>query len=246
MLKVTKTVLLLLFALSLSLQAKPKELSSSEIKQIEQLEIFKKAHIKVNKAYEMDSLYLLDVVVQGNKDEIFLTKDKKYIISGAVINTSNSLQVKIPLDLSILKGKEALVYGEGKDEYVLFTDLECPYCKKFESYLPMLKDKIKVKVFFFPLDFHPNAADMSIYVLSKKSNQERIDAMFDLKIGSDLSKVKNAKYNKAEWDKLSKKLDEQLELGAKLNVQGTPAIFDSEGNSIVWVNLLEKYGIDYK
>lgn len=246
MLKLTKTILLVLLTLNLSLEAKQKELSNSEIKKIEQLEIFKKAHIKINKAYDFDSLYLLDVVVNGNKDEIFLTKDKKYIISGAVINTNNSLQIKVPVDLSILKGKEALTYGEGKDEYILFTDLECPYCKKFESYLPMLKDKIKVKIFFFPLDFHKNATDMSIYVMSKKSNQERVDAMFDLKLDENLSNIKNAKYTKEQWDKLSNKLNEHLELGAKLNVQGTPSIFDNEGNSVVWVNLLEKYGIDYK
>ena len=31
-----------------------------------------------------------------------------------------------------------------------------------------------------------------------------------------------------------------------VNEQGTPALFDKDGNSIVWVNLLEKYGIEFK
>ena len=47
-------------------------------------------------------------------------------------------------------------------------------------------------------------------------------------------------------EKIEKKLEEHINLGISLNVQGTPALFDKDGNSIVWVNLLEKYGIEFK
>ena len=44
-------------------------------------------------------------------------------------------------------------------------------------------------------------------------------------------------------EKLEKQLDEQVQIGMNLNVQGTPTIFDKDGKNIIWVNLLEKYGI---
>ena len=47
-------------------------------------------------------------------------------------------------------------------------------------------------------------------------------------------------------EKLEKQLDEQIQIGMKLNVQGTPTIFDKDGKNVIWVNLLEKYGIEVK
>src|SRR5574344_398752 len=210
MFRILKNVIFLSLLLVLNLEAKEKELTNKQMLEFESLELFKKAGIKVEKAYDIGSLYLLSIVVQGNKDEIFLTKDKNYLISGAVINTTTGMQIKAPVNLAILKDKE------------------------------------KIKVFFFPLDFHENAKDLSIYIMSKKTRDEKINAMFEFNIGDNLSKVKNAKYSKNELEKLEKKLEEHINLGISLNVQGTPALFDKDGNSIVWVNLLEKYGIEFK
>ncbi|EFU69553.1 conserved hypothetical protein [Aliarcobacter butzleri JV22] len=61
-----------------------------------------------------------------------------------------------------------------------------------------------------------------------------------------MSKVKNAKYSKSELSKLEKQLNEHIKIATELNIQGTPALFDKNGNSIVWVNMLEKYGIEVK
>ena len=54
------------------------------------------------------------------------------------------------------------------------------------------------------------------------------------------------KYTPAELEKLEKQLDEQIQIGMKLNVQGTPTLFDKDGKNIIWVNLLEKFGIEVK
>src|SRR5574344_2159519 len=246
MFRILKNVIFLSLLLVLNLEAKEKELTNKQMLEFESLELFKKAGIKVEKAYDIGSLYLLSIVVQGNKDEIFLTKDKNYLISGAVINTTNGMQMKAPVNLAILKDKEAFTYGNGKDEYILFTDPECSYCKKFESYFPLLKDKVKIKIFFFPLDFHENAKDLSFYIMGQKTNNQKIDAMFEFNIGDDLSKIKNLKYSKNELNKLEKKLNEHIELGIGLDIQSTPTLFDKDGNSIVWIDMLQKYGIEFK
>ncbi|WP_026804284.1 DsbC family protein [Aliarcobacter lanthieri] len=239
-------ILVACLLLSSLMFANLKEISKTEISKIEQLELLKRNDIKVLKAFDAGDLYILSIQVKGQKDEIFLTKDKNYVISGAVINAKTGSQLAIPVDLSITKDKEAFVYGNGKEEFILFTDPECMYCKKFESYLPQIKDKIKIKVFFYPLDFHENAKDLSLYILSQKTTQEKIDAMFEFNIGDDLSKVKNAKYSKNELKKLETKLIEHINLGQTLNVQGTPALFDKNGNSVIWVELLNRYGIEVK
>lgn len=237
----TAKKLLLALAVTTSLNAAT-ELSKNEIKQIEELELFKRAQISVVKAYDMGNLYALNIKVQGNSDEVFLTKDKKSLITGEVINTQTGAKVSAPADVSNLEGKEAFTYGSGKDEYYLFTDPECPYCKKFESYFPQIEKNVKIKVFYYPLDFHKNAKDMSIYIMSKKTKAEKIDAMMNLDLQSDA--YKNRKYSKEELAKLEAKLAEQMSIAQNLGVQGTPAVFDKEGNKVSWPNMLQGYGVN--
>lgn len=246
MFNLTKKISFILLFISTTLFADIKELSINETSNLAQLELLKKDNIKILKAYDIGSLYILKIDIQGNKDEVFLTKDKKYIISGTVVDTSNSMLVTLPVDLTPTKDKEAFTYGTGKDEYVLFTDPECPYCKKFESYLPQIKDKVKIRVFFYPLEFHQNTKDLSFYILNQKTTTQKIDAFYEFNIGDNLDKIKNIKYNKDEQTKLEKQLQEQIDIASKLDIQGTPTIFDKDGNNIIWVNLLEKYGIDIK
>ena len=223
-----------------------KEVPKSETLKLEQLELLKQNSIKINKAFDIGSLYMLNINVKGNSDEVFLTKDKNYLISGVVVDVKSGVELSIPVDLSNLKNKEALTYGNGKDEYVLFTDPECTYCKKFESFFPQIKDKVKIKIFFFPLDFHENAKNLSLYIMGQKTNNQKIDAMFEFNIGDDLSKIKNIKYSKAEWTKLENQLNLHLSRAKSLNIQSTPTLYDKDGNSIIWIDLLEKYGVEFK
>ena len=240
----TKKVIISSLLLSVSLNADYKEVPKNEIAQMEQLELFKRAQIKITKAYDTGSLYILNINVQGNPDEIYLTKDKKLVLAGDVIDVSNGTKVTAPADLTGVRGKEAFVYGQGSEEYFLFTDPECPYCKKLESYLPQIANKVKIRVFYFPLESHVNAKDLSLYILSQKTNEKKIAAMFDA--SENIEKAKSTKYSQGELEKLEKQLDEQIQIGMKLNVQGTPTIFDKDGKNVIWVNLLEKYGIEVK
>lgn len=223
-----------------------KELPKTEILKLEKLELLKKNNIKINKAFDMGSLYMLDITVKDENDEVFLTKDKNFLISGIVVDTKTGFQISVPVDLTGLKDKEALIYGNGKDEYVLFTDPRCEYCKEFESYLPYIKDRVKIKIFFYPLDLNDESKDLALYIMGQKTNNQKIDAMFEFRLDDDLSKIKNIKYSKSELDRLQKKLNEHIALGRNFNIESTPTVYDKEGNDIVWVDLLEKYGIKIK
>lgn len=240
----TKKVIISSLVLAGTLSADYKEVSKVEIAQMEQLELFKRAQIKINKAYDTGSLYILNISVQGNPDEIYLTKDKKLVLAGDVIDASNGMKITSPADVAPIRGKEAFVYGTGTEEYFLFTDPECKYCKMLESYLPKIQDKVKIRVFYYPLDSHTNAKDLSLYIMSQKTADKKISAMFDST--TIVEKAKSMKYTPAELEKLEKQLDEQIQIGMKLNVQGTPTLFDKDGKNIIWVDLLEKFGIEVK
>ena len=202
---VKKLLLVLLVGTSLNAATL---LSQNEIKKIEELELFKRAQISVKKAYDVEDFYLLKVVIQGNSDELYLTKDKKNLIAGEIINTQTGAKLEVPADVSGLAGKEALTFGSGSDEYFLFTDPECPYCKKFESYFPQIEKNVKIRVFFYPLDFHKNAKDMSMYIMSKKTNAEKIKAMLSININDE--DYKNRNYSKKELAELETSLTAQI------------------------------------
>jgi protein-disulfide isomerase len=51
------------------------------------------------------------------------------------------------------------------------------------------------------------------------------------------------KLGKNEEAQLRANLQEQMKIAQQLNVAGTPTLFDSNGKKVVWVRLLEKYGI---
>lgn len=242
MLKIIRNILLSL-AFMTNLNA-AEQLSQKEIKEFEKLELFKRANIQIKQAYDTESLYLLNINVKGKADEVYLTKDKKYLIAGDVINTSNGQRLDIPVDLTNTVGKEAFTFGTGKDEYVLFTDPQCPYCKKFESYFPQIEDKVKIKVFFYPLDFHKQAKDLSMYIMSQKTQEEKVKALY--KANKDLKEFKNANYSKTQKEELQKSLEKQMKVAQELGVQGTPALFDKDGNKVIWVNLLKKYNIEVR
>ncbi|PPK61530.1 thiol:disulfide interchange protein DsbC [Malaciobacter marinus] len=242
MTKILKLSLLVFSFLSVLNAYEPKEVTKEEIKQINNLNLLQKADIKVNKAFDMGSIYILDSIIQGKPQELFLTKDKKVLIAGNVMDVNSGDAITLPVDLSNTIGKEALTYGSGKDEYILFTDPECPYCKKLESFFPKLEKHVKIRVFFFPLSFHNNARDLSIYFMSKNTNEEKIKAM--LNTNADSKEFKNRKISKDELAKLEKSLEEQMIIAQKLNIRGTPTLFNKDGKKIVWVELLKKYNID--
>ncbi len=240
----TKKIIISSLLIGVSLSADYKEVSNNEIAQMEQLELFKRAQIKITKAYDAGSAYILLINVQGNKDEIYLTKDKKLVLAGDAIDPSTGMKISAPVDVAPLRGKEAFVYGKGTEEYFLFTDPECKYCKMLETYLPKIQDKVKIRIFYYPLDSHTNAKDLSLYILSQKTTEKKIAAMFDST--ANIEKIKNVKYSQAEQEKLEKKLEEQMQIGMNLNVQGTPTLFDKDGKNIIWVDLLNKFGVEVK
>ncbi len=240
--KIIKVFAILFALISTTYAVTP--ISDKEIKEIQNLELFQKAQIIVKSAYDAKSLYLLNVSVRGNSEQIYLSKDKKYLIAGDVISIKDGTLLEIPVDIKPTLGKEAFTFGKGKDEYILFTDPECPYCKEFESYFSQIEDKVKIRVFFFPLNIHKDAKDISLYIMSQKSYEAKIKAM--LSTTKDTPAFINRKISKNELEKLQKSLDEQMAIANELGIGGTPALFDTKGERVNWIKMLQEYGVEIK
>lgn len=220
------------------------ELTKKEMNEIEKLPIFTGSGMHIIKAFKDEQFYLLRVNIQENIQELVLTTDKKYLIAGKIYDVTSGEEVAIPNDVSILDAKEALTYGSGKDVYYLFTDPECPYCKKFESYFEDIEKDVQLKIFFFPLSFHKNAIALTQYILDNKTNDSKVKAM--LSVSVDSKEFKNKKYTEKQKDSLNKIIDENMKLAEELGVRGTPALFDINGKALSWVNVLQRYGVEVK
>jgi len=140
------------------------------------------------------------VAVDGKGEYLFLIQ--------SVIDTKTRAEFKLPIDASILEGKEAFTYGTGKEVVYVFTDPECPYCKKFELEWPKYADKYTFKVFLFNLSFHKKAVPMSHYIIAGGSKETRADRLLEIGRGNDKGWQEfNAKLDQealAEFDKRSK------------------------------------------
>ena len=123
---------------------------------------------------------------------------------------------KLPLDLAIKR-----VIGNGNSKIAVFTDPDCPFCKRLEAEtLSKLKD-VTIYYYFFPLAIHPNAADDSKRLLCAENPESAIVAV----MGKDKPYGKNNTCNK------SKDLVKMQDVGNNLvQVTGTPTIILPNGS----------------
>ncbi|QKF81865.1 DsbC family protein [Halarcobacter ebronensis] len=245
MIKLLKAIFIAISICSIAYANTP--LSKEQLNELSSLKLFKEAQIDVVRGFDAGDVYLLNINVRGQAHKIYLTKSKKYLIQGEMVDTDSGMPLMIPdlpVDLKPTLGKEVFTFGKGKEELVLFTDPECPFCKKFESYFHQIEDKVKMRVFFYPLPMHTNAKDISLYIMSKKGYDEQVKAMTTTTANTPA--FKNRKYKDGELEKLEKHLDEQMAIAEQLGVRGTPTLFDKNGLKVSWAALLEKYGIELK
>lgn len=199
-------------------------------------------NIIVDSVYDADNLYILTVKLDNYKEQIFLTKDKNTLIFGNALSR-DGVKISAPLkNISLAKGKEAFSVGTGKDEYIFFTDPECPYCKEFEKYLPQIQDKVKINLFYYPiLQIHPNAKELSIYQLHLKENGTNWEEALSKTTSSPDYSSRNIPMETKI--KLTERINEQMKIAEDFGVQGTPTIFNTKGEQINWVLLLESLGV---
>jgi len=179
-------------------------------------------------------LYLVQGIdAQQRSFKVIIDKNGDYLIlSSKVFDVKKNKPITIPKDISILKNQEAFTYGNGKKHFYVFTDPECPFCKKFEATWESMKNDVTLHVYFYNLSSHKNANAMTRWVLDGKNNEEKATRL--LKISKGDSSYKDIKLSKAKITQYNNLISKHRELGNKLGVQGIPTVLDSNGKLIPW------------
>ncbi len=173
---------------------------------------------------------IVEVVVDGAQGPMVIYADDKgeYLLAGDLLDVKSRRNLtrermdkltEVKWDSLPLNQAIKVVRGDGKRRLAVFSDPDCPYCKKAEQEFAKL-DNLTVYVFPYPLPMHADAGHKSKLVWCSK---DRAKAWLDLMLRGKLPEGK---------DSCDNPVDENLELGRKLRIDGTPAMFFPNGKRV--------------
>lgn len=143
---------------------------------------------------------------------------KQSLTEVAVKNLSKVDWSKLPLDIAIKQ-----IVGDGSRKLAIFTDPDCPFCKRLEIETISKLDNITIYYFLFPLPSHTDAANKSKKILcSQNPSKSLISWLKDEKPLSNSMTCKNAD-----------KLKQMIDVGTNLvQIDATPTLILENGTII--------------
>lgn len=125
---------------------------------------------------------------------------------------------KLPTDLAITRVK-----GNGTNKIAIFTDPDCPFCKRLEAETTSKLKDVTIYYYLFPLAIHPNAASDSKKILCAENPESAMIAF--MAHGQSLGKNNTCDNGK--------KLAQMQDVGTNLvQVTGTPTIILPNGKIV--------------
>lgn len=162
-------------------------------------------------------------------DLVYVDIAGKHIISGGVyeLATMTNLSEARTSELFGFKWDELpfdkaikMVRGKGTRRVAVFSDADCPYCKRVEQTFQQIDD-ITVYTFLMPIDsLHPDAGRKSKIIWCAK---DRTKAWLDFMLNNKLVEGKGDCPNP---------VDELKALGQSKRVNGTPALIFADSRTI--------------
>lgn len=171
---------------------------------------------------EMSGLYSANldnqiIYLNENAEHMFIgsmvrLKDQKNLTKDLVLKQNSIDWKQLPL-------KDAIktVKGNGKRQLAIFSDPNCPYCKKLEAELDKLND-VTIYTFIYPLKTQSIAVSKQVWCEANPAY-----AWKNLLQKNVQPKAKTC----------ANPIDRNLELGRKLGVQGTPTLIFGNGLKMV-------------
>ncbi|GFE83011.1 hypothetical protein GCM10011487_50110 [Steroidobacter agaridevorans] len=167
--------------------------------------------------------------VQMGGEIAYISGDGKFLIAGDMYEidsrtnlTENGRQKGRMQALAKLDEKDMIVFKPAKVRHTItvFTDVECGYCRKLHSEIAQLNDRgVQVRYLAYPRA-GPGTEDWA--------KMEAVWCSIDRK-----KAITDAKAGKAvKAPQCSAPVAKQFQLGEKLGVRGTPAIFTDTGEYI--------------
>lgn len=197
--------------------------------------------VEVIEARDIGSLFEVVTKEPSRGKQIFyVTKDGAYLFAGG--NLINKDKVNLTqkryeeinrVDLSKLPLKDAIEIkrGNGVKKLIMFTDVDCPFCRRAYEWLKT-QTNYTLYIFLYPLDIHPKAAGKSVQILCSQNQETALEnAQSDKEIGSQ------------KCEAGEKMLARDKALGGEIGVDGTPLFVTDSGARITGLNTqaLESY-----
>ena len=167
---------------------------------------------------------LFEVYLDGQL--VYVDAKAQYVFAGEVIDLksrSNLTQARlnqlqaVKWDTLPLGDALKTVKGKGERKLVVFSDVDCPYCRKFEAELAKV-DNITVYTFLYPIEgLHPKAVQTSKQIWCAPDRNKAWDEY-----------IANGSVPKNDG-KCANPVDSTIALGGKLKVSGTPTLIFANG-----------------
>lgn len=165
-------------------------------------------------------------VVKGS-EVFFVREDLSVLISGDVVDlqTNQSLGAKLRaanrphVAIKDLDTRDAIRFGSGGRHLYVFSDPDCPHCRRLEGELAKLHD-VEVFVFPYPLaGLHPTARATAESIWCQKDRASAWRAYMTAGTAPTATNCDNP-------------IDRNVALGERLQVMGTPALIFDDGSVI--------------
>lgn len=170
---------------------------------------------------------LYEVVADGQV--AYATSDGKYLVLGNVIDLESKRNLTAARNAKLMEVKWSTlplnnaikeVKGNGSRKLAIFSDADCPYCRKLEPELDKLNN-VTIYTFLYPIEgLHPDAVPTSKRIWCEG---DRLKAWKAYMLKGEMPKSKGDCANP---------VDDIVVLGNKLKVSGTPTIILENGQRI--------------
>lgn len=181
---------------------------------------------------------LFEVVVkmkQGGREQysvVYVDGKVDHLITGDLIKTATRTSLteerleelnRIKVDWSMLPLDKAIkeVKGKGERKLVVFSDPDCPFCKKLEQESLAKLDNVTIYTFLYPLEqLHPDAPRKSRQIWCSNDRLATWHAV-----------MRNGQQPQGD-DSCANPVADTTALGEKLGIQGTPALIFADGSLV--------------
>lgn len=180
--------------------------------------------ISIDSIQAMDNTGLYEVIIDG--EILYFSEDMRYAFQGDVISLESRQNItetkRISLKkqaLASLNEADLIIYSPKKTEHTLtvFTDIDCGYCRKLHRQMDEYNALgIRIRYMAYPrAGIDSGAYDKIVDVWCA---DDRKQAMTDAKQGRNIAS-----------ENCNNPVRDQYQLGRRLGVSGTPALFLDSG-----------------
>jgi len=160
---------------------------------------------------------------EGKRGALLLDYAKKHLLVLSQLIPIEAIGKPKKTDFSKLPLKDAIVLGakSAKKKVVVFTDPDCPYCRKLHEEMKQVIEKRKDIAFYiilYPLPMHKDAYKKAQAVLCKKS----LTLLDDAFNGKALPEPACG----------NEQVEKNLALAKELEINGTPTLIREDGTMI--------------